>query len=196
MAGATVPCTTDALIVGTYSLCLDGVDLGSTTGGVSITQSNEFTEIRNDQTSTVQAVFRTQQDFTVSTTIRDVTLDKLRVFYGVKDGFNGTDTLCITEEVGGCTFPEEFALTVCGPGPGCGCRSFHFPRVILAPSSVEYLIQREQPVELAIEFRVLASCPDGLIGCITDVCDMIAIDESTQAALVCAAGVIPDYVAP
>jgi hypothetical protein len=191
-----VPCTTDKLIVGTYSICLSGVDLGSTTGGVTITQNNEFSEVRNDQTSTLQGVYKTQQDFIVTTTMRDMSLDKLRVLFGVKEGYNGTDELCIVEDVGGCTFPEEFSLTVRGPGPGCGCRNFHFPRVVVTPATVEYLIQRETPVEVAVEFRVLASCPEGLIGCITDQCDQISTDIGTQVALVCADTDVPNYVAP
>jgi hypothetical protein len=171
-------CSSEKLIVGTFKMILDGFDLGTTTGGVTISQNNEYTEVRNDQSNTLQAIFRTQQDFTVSATMRDQTLDKLRVIYGVKRGvdtagagYNGSNVLCIGSD-GACSFPEEYALTIQGPGPGCGCRNFHFPRVVMTPSSVEYLIQRENPVEVQVEFRVLPSCPDGMIGCISDTCDM------------------------
>ena len=164
-------CDTNNLIVGTYRLILDGHDLGTTSGGVSITQNNEFTEIYNDQTNVLQGLFRTKQDFTVTVNIRDLSLDKMRVFSGTQEGFNGTDVLCISSDIG-CTFPEEFSLTVEGPGPGCMCRTFHFPRVVIAPSSVEYVLNREEVTEVSIEFRVLPSCPDGIIGCITDRCAM------------------------
>jgi hypothetical protein len=196
MAG-NIPCTTDNLIVGTYNLCLNGIDLGATTGGVTISQSNTFTDVRNDQSTTLQARFRTQQDWTVTTIFRELSLDKLRVFYGITEGLNPAgDILCISEESGGCTFPEEFELTVCGPGPGCGCRTFHFPRVVFTPDQLDYTIVRDTPVEMSVTFTILSSCPDGTIGCITDRCDEIATDETTTAPLVCALGQIPDYVAP
>ena len=190
-----IPCTTDKLIVGTYKIILDGYDLGSTTGGVTITQNNEFTEVYNDQTPSLQGVFRTKQDFMVTTTMRDMTLDKLRVLYNVKEGFNGTDVLCISADQG-CTFLEEYALTIEGPGPGCMCRQFHFPRVVLAPSSIEYVINRETQVEVAVEFKVLASCPDGLIGCITDACSVYNTDLTTQVALTVSDDAYPDYTSP
>lgn len=192
-----IPCDNDDLIVGTYNICLNGIDLGSTTGGVTISQANTYTDVRNDQSTTLQSRFKVQQDWTITTTMRSATLDKLRILFGVKEGLNGpTNTiLCFQEEVGGCSFPEEFTLVVEGPGPGCGCRNFHFPRVVITPDTVDYTIQRETPVEMAVEFTALASCPDGAIGCVTDTCDQVAVD-GTLEALVCAVGAIPDYVAP
>jgi hypothetical protein len=190
----TIPCTTDDLIVGTYYLCLNDIDLGATSGGVSITQSNTFVDVFNDQTRTLQAKFKTQEIWTITATMRNMTLDRLRVILGVKEGLNvGGDTLCFRDP-GNCSFPEEFALTVIGPGPGCGCRNFHFPRVVFTPDSVEYNIQRDVPGEIQVEFTALASCPEGLIGCVTDVCDTIATDEVTTEALVCNEGAIPNYV--
>ena len=200
MTIALVPCTVDKLIVGPFNILLDGHDMGSTTGGVSITQNREYTEVRNDQSSTVQGIIQTQQDFIITATMRDMTLDKLRVLWGVKEGLSDDGlTLCVTDNSTVCAFPEEFDLLVCGPGPGCGCRTFYFPRVVIVPSSVEILIQRETPVEVAVEFRALASCPDGNILCATDVCDMYATDEVTLVSVPSveqADTIIPDYVAP
>lgn len=190
-----IPCTTDKLIVGTYKIILNGYDLGSTTGGVTISQSNEFTEVFNDQTPSLQAVFRNKQDFMIKTTMRDMTLDKLRIIYGLKEGFNGTDVLCINADAG-CTFPEEYSMTIEGPGPGCMCRQFHFPRVIITPSSIEYIIDRTKQVEVAVEFRVLPSCPDGLIGCISDSCGFINTDLDTQVAFTVSDDPFPNYTTP
>jgi len=194
-----VPCTTDGLIIGPFNLCLDGKDLGATTGGVSITQNREYTEIRNDQTRTLQAIATVTQDFMVTVTMRDLTLDKLRVLYGVREGLsNDGQSMCVVDSpTESCSFPEEFALTVAGPGPGCGYRSFHFPRVVITPSTVEILIQRDNPAEVAVEFKVLASCPDGQLMCVTDVADKIATEVAAGTAtlddLVCTDAVIPNY---
>ena len=192
-----IPCTTDDLIVGVYNICLDGIDLGATTGGVTITQSNTYNDVRNDQTTLLQARHKSAQDWKITTTMRSLTLDKMRVLFGVKDGLNaGGDTLCFSDVVDGCSFPEEFQLVISGPGPGCGCRNFQFPRVVITPDELAYTINIDSPVELAVEFTALASCPEGFIGCVTDTCDMIATDEDTLEALICIESFIPNYVAP
>ncbi len=181
-------CSREKLIVGKYRVILNGYDLGTTDGAVSISQENEYTEIYNQQTDTLQAIFRTRQDFMVTVTMRDLTLDKLRFIYGVPGGDPGngvgldTDVLCIGSD-GLCSFPDEYSLTIMGPGPGCGCRTFHFPRVVVTPGTVAYDISREEAVSVEVEFRVLASCPDGIIGCITDICDTISTDIDTQATI-------------
>ena len=200
MASQNVPCTTDNLVIGTYSLCLNGVDLGATTGGVTITQENEYVEIRNDQTCTLQAVYKTQEDFMIKTTMRDVGLDKLRVLYGLTpdetNENNPDESLCLESNVNGCQFPEEFELVICGPGPGCGCRNFFFPRVVIVPSTVDYTIQKDNPVEIEVEFKALASCPSGLIGSITDICEEVQLNcvgfEELQT-FTCADDVVPPF---
>lgn len=197
-----VPCSTDGLIIGPFNLCLNGVDLGATTGGVSITQNREYTEIRNDQSKTLQAIATVTQDFMVTVTMRDLTLDKLRVLYGVREGLAADgQSLCVVDNATECSFPEEFTLTVAGPGPGCGYRSFHFPRVVITPATVEILIQRDNPAEVAVEFKVLAACPGGQLMCVTDVADKIAVaadgadpDTHTFSDTQCADTPIPDFV--
>lgn len=190
-----VPCTTEKLIVGTYKMILNGYDLGATTGGVSITQNNEFTEVRNDQIQAIQGIFRTQQDITITTNMLEPSLDKLRFLYGVKEGFNGTDVLCVSADAG-CSFPEEFTLSIETPGPGCMCRVFHFPRIVVVPSSVEYNVTREAPVEVTAEFRVLPSCPEGLLMCVSDACDVFYSDLTTEAELTISDDPVPNYSTP
>lgn len=191
---SNVPCTTEDLIVGTFNLCLDDVDLGATAGEVTITQDNNWEEVRNGQSRYLQTKFNTQQDWMITATMRTLSLDRLRIYFGVKAGLTGS-TLCFKDE-GGCLFPEEFALTILGPGPGCGCRNIHFPRVIICPDSLEYIINREALAELEVQFQALPTC-DGVIGCITDVCGVYATDvDDTENEVVCAEGTIPNYVAP
>lgn len=180
MAGV-IPCTSTDLIIGNYFMGLDGIDLGSTTGGVRIIQSNTYVEVENDQTPHLQAIGKISERWTVEATLQSVTLDKLRVVYGSKNDVIGTSLTIGGSET--CSFPEEFELVICGPGPGCGCRNFRFPRVVFTPDTVEYVIQRDTPVQLPIIFTVLASCPDGDIAEITDVCD----------AFTFIAGTIPNY---
>jgi len=186
-----VPCTSADLVVGTYNVgirhkCLNNgdtplewSDLGSTTGGVTITQSNEYTEVFNDQSLYLQAKFRTSEKVMVALTMQSVTLDRLRAAFASKNNVtadaNGNNSLV----VGGqqtCNFPEEWELVIVGPGPGCGCRVFEFGRAVFTPDSVEYVITRDNPVQLAIEIECLASCPDGKIMTITDYVDCATDD--------------------
>jgi len=186
MSFGIVPCTTDNLIVGTYSLAINSIDLGSTTGGVTISKSSTYTDVFNDQSQLLQGRFETEQTWTVTTTLRELPLGLMRILYGVKAGslyLAGTDDpgtpdpdqtngarLCFGQDpvAAGCTFPEEFCLTICGPGPGCGCRTWHFPRVVITPTSLDYVINRDEPVGLEIEFTPLSSCPSGIVGCVYD----------------------------
>ena len=89
-----VPCTSADLVVGTYNVglrhkCvstpLEWQDLGSTTGGVTVTQSNEYTEVFNDQSLYLQAKFRTSEKVMVSLTMQSVTLDRLRAAFASKN---------------------------------------------------------------------------------------------------------------
>ena len=180
------------IITGPYNLCLGGVDLGLTTGGVTVSQANTFEDVRGDQTRSLIKRFKTQADYTITATMRNLSLDRLRIIFGQEDTLNVENTVLCFQDAGACSFPEEFSLSIKGPGPGCGCRNFHFPRVIVTPSSVDYTVSLESVAELEVEFTAL---PDstGLIGCVADVCDQIATDKDTLAALTCAAGQLPGY---
>lgn len=196
MACASIPCGSNDLVVGTYNICINGYDFGSTTGGVSIVRSAEYVDVRNDQSCTRQARYLQQQDWSFSTTLQSVTLDKLKIIYGLPDSYtdeNGVEqqtlspdgnTLIISEGTNLCVFPESFPVEICGPGPGCGCRIMSFPTVVATPESLEYTITKENPVQLEVEFTILADCTqNGLIGTWTDDCT-ITVPCSSDAPLV------------
>lgn len=187
--------TGDNIITGPYNICLAGVDLGLTSGGVTVSQSNSYEDVRGDQTRSLIKRYKTQSDYTITVTMRTLSLDRLRILFGQEDTLNVEGTVLCFQDAGACAFPEEFDLTIVGPGPGCGCRNFHFPRVIVTPDSVDYTIAVDTTAELNIEFTALPDA-NGLIGCVADVCDQIATDVATLTALTCAVGSLPDYVAP
>ena len=200
------PCDTSGLIIGKYFLYLNDIDLGATVGQVSVNTAYTYAEAMSDQSDFLYGKTRTSQLVTITATMQNMALDKLRAFLGIREGFNGTDTLCWVE-AGGCSTQEEFTLDIRGPGPGCSCRNFHFPRVVITPDNVDVAFGREEYLETEIEFTALASCPADLtippsaenpsiIGCMTDACDMIATDLQTQIPLIGAAGFLPNYVAP
>ena len=165
-----VPCTTTNLIMGTYKLCLNGVDLGATDGAVTVSQSNEYNEIYTGQSTSMITKARTRQNVSVTATMLNLSLDKLRVYYGVKEGLVSTGLAVTADE--GCSFPEEHTLTITGPGLGCGVRNIHFPRVIITPDSIDYEIDPTAHAKVEVEFTALPSC-NGLIFSIFDGADII-----------------------
>jgi hypothetical protein len=166
-----VPCTTTNLIMGTYKLCLNGVDLGATDGAVTVSQSNEYNEIYTGQSTSMITKARTRQNVSVSATMLSLSLDKLRVYYGVKEGLTGEGLAVSADQ--GCSFPEEHTLTITGPGLGCGVRNIHFPRVIITPDSIDYEIDPTTHSKVEVEFTALPSC-NGLIFSIFDGASIIS----------------------
>lgn len=188
MTCAEIPCSNECLVIGTYNVCINGFDLGSTTGGLTLSRNAEYVDVRNDQSCTRQFRYLKQQDWTFTTTIQCVTLDKLRVIYGMgafyttPEGENaeayipadeGDAMLTIAEDQSSCGIgsSDEFNVTICGPGPGCGCRIIEMPRVQITPETLDYQITKDNPVQLEVEFTILADCASGVILTMEDVCD-------------------------
>ena len=200
MATGIIPCDTLDLVVGTYNICLGQkdqttgavlayYDLGSTTGGVTISQNNTFVEVENDQTCHLQAKYKQNERWQISTTLQSVTGDKLRMIFATRNQTDANGTITIGGQET-CSFPEEWALVICGPGPGCGCRIFEFPRVMVMSDTIDYTITKESPVQLTLDFEALAGCPDGHILYIHEQCDTL----QDGSAFECTTDPIPDYI--
>tara|TARA_R110002167_G_scaffold89203_1_gene240653 strand:- start:32921 stop:33532 length:612 start_codon:yes stop_codon:yes gene_type:complete len=196
-----VPCTTTDLIVGTYKLCLNGIDLGPTDGAISISQDNEYNEIYTGQSTSLVSKNRTRQNFSITATMLALSLDKLRVYYGVKEGLIASPGGLAISADQGCTFPEEHTLTVIGPGPGCGARHIYFPRIIITPDQLNYEIDPTTHTKLEVMFTALPSC-NGLICSMLDGATLTTVisdiadgnpDGQTTATVACQATAYPDF---
>ena len=192
MGCAPIPCGNDCIAVGTYNICIDGFDLGSTTGGLTLSREAEYVDVRNDQSCTRQARYLKQQDWMFKTTLQCVTLDKMKLVYGLPNSYidaNGESqptldgtTLTFAEDQSGCVFSREFPVQICGPGPGCGCRVMTYPNVQATPEQLDYNITKDNPVQLEVEFTILADCETGIIGTWSDDCDIIVECSSDPIA--------------
>ena len=172
MPCGSIPCGGQDIVTGTYNICIDGYDFGSTTNGLMISRNAEYVDVRNDQSCTRQTRYLKQQDWSFKTTLQSVTLDKLRLVYGLDATSLSDDgtVLTITENLNGCVIPEPFPVTICSPGPGCGCRIINFPNVVVTPETLDYEITKDNPIQLEVEFTVLADCVTGNIGTMSDDC--------------------------
>ena len=178
MANINVDCG-DNIITGPFSLCWNGFDLGLNTGTVTLTQSNEYTEVRTNQSRSLIRKFKTQADYTVTATFASLDLSRVRLFLGQECQQLQDNILCINDSFL-CSFTEEGELTICGPGPNCGCRSYHFPRATITPASVDMAMSLDDYQKVEIEFTIIPSCPGGDLFCISDTCDMVAVGGVNQ----------------
>ena len=169
-------------ILGSFSICLNEVDLGLSNGGVTISQSNTYEDLTGDQTVSLLGKFVTQRIYTITVNMRDQPLNKMRAYLGqARASLNADGTgLCVVE-AGSCARPEEFSLTIKGPGPDCGCRNYHFPRVLITPSQIDQVISRDSISEIAVEFTAIPQT-DGLVYCISDTCDQIIAEIDAAGA--------------
>lgn len=174
MASINVDCG-DNIITGPFTLAWNGVDLGLNTGTVTLTQSNEYTEVRSNQSRSLIRKFKTQADYTVTATFANLDLSRVRLFLAQQETFDeANNILCINDSYM-CSDGEMGELTICGPGPNCGCRSYHFPRVQITPASVDMAMSLDDFQQVEIEFTILPSCPGGDLFCISDTCEMVGV---------------------
>jgi hypothetical protein len=154
-------------LVGAGAICLDGVDIGFTEGGVVVRRDQEINNIMADQVLSPVRKFRTSETFVIATSLLEATLENLRLVYGYPDSQLSGD--CLTLGYQNSCFMAEHELVIKGPGPGCGCRTFVFDRVVAIQSSTEYQLSREDKVVLAVEFEALVN-DDGTVGQVCDGC--------------------------
>lgn len=167
----------ERLITGPFHLFVDEYDLGATTGVVSLVRGvTNFAVIHGQSRTPVQNV-KTVEETYLRVTMKSLTLDKLRIIYGIQkqqvDSKIGLidKTLCFGEQK--CNLPEVYSLVLEGPGPGCGCRNLHFPRTIVTPDTIDYTISHSNITQVEVRFTVIPDC-EGFLGCITDKCGFIS----------------------
>ena len=117
-----LPCDTLDLVVGTYNIVINDVDLGSTTGGLKFDVANGY--------------------WKATTTLQSVTSNHMEMFGFSYDGEKYVYSL---ENV-----LDNFTMKVYGPGPGCGCRTWVFENCSLDMSKFEYTLCKDYPVSIPL----------------------------------------------
>jgi len=160
-------------IIGAASVCLDEVDIGYTTGGVEIAHEPEFLSVQSDQACGTTRIGRTSEKMMVRTTAQEVLLNQIRIAMGYPES-NFADgnarKLFLGGECNGCDGLEEVELVVKGPGPDCGCRTFVFDRAV-SVGQTTLAFQRDQEMQMPLEFEVLKADESGFFGFVEDGCD-------------------------
>jgi hypothetical protein len=159
-------------IIGAASLCLDEVDIGYTTGGIEIAHEPEFLSVQSDQACGTTRIGRTSEKMMVRTTAQEVLLNQIRFAMGYAEtNFDegNQQKLWLGGECNSCDGLEEVELVVKGPGPNCGCRTFVFERAV-SVGQTTLSFQRDQEMQMPVEFEILKSDDTGFFGFVEDGC--------------------------
>lgn len=161
-------------VVGSASLCLDDVDIGYTTGGVEVAHEPSFLTVESDQACGTTRISRTSEKLMVRTTAQEVLLNNIRIAMGYAETnfetvSGGAMKLWLGGDCNSCSGLEEIPLTIKGPGPSCGCRTFVFTRAVsVGQTSLSF--QRDQEMQLPLEFEILKADGTGFFGFVQDGC--------------------------
>ena len=123
-----IPCGIVDLVVGTYNIAVNDVDLGSTTGGF---------KIKFDPYS---------GHWVGDTTLQSVTSEHMEMF---GFSFDGEKYTYDSDKI-----LNNFTMKVYGPGPGCACRTWVFENCSLDMSKFEYALCKDYLVQ--IPFHVMS----------------------------------------
>jgi len=163
-----VAITPDNLIIGTYTVCIDDTDIGSTTGGCTVRYSPQFLSVSSDQYAGTMKSVRTSEQYFVTFTAQEVTLDLLRIALGYPSA-NLVGSVLTLGYNDGCA-ASEHTIAIKGPGPSCGCRTFEFYRAV-SNSESEYVMNFAEEVRLAMEFEIMKDPNNSdTFGIVTDGC--------------------------
>ena len=138
------------IIHGAAQLLVDGVNVGYTSGGVTLRRSREFLDIEADQAAGVIAKKVTMEKMFVSTTLLEATLANMLLALNAGTAGSGDGDF-------GEAAPEanEHELTIIGKGPVGKTRTFTFYRAIISEDVETSLGSRENVNELPITFELL-----------------------------------------
>lgn len=157
------------IVTAAGTICLDGVDLGLTRGGVTVVFERDFIETEADQIRGIAVRSLESERVYVRTTLLELTLENLQIAWGQpSDNLTGGTTLCLGYNAD-CGMPEH-SMVIKTKGPQCGCRTFVFDTVVNVTSSSEYKMDRTESTGVDVEFEVLVDEETGEFGCIHDGC--------------------------
>jgi len=124
------------IIVGPAQMFIDGVDVGFTTGGVTLRKATDWLDVEADQTKGVMRKEPTMERMFVSTTMLEATRDNMR------RAMNEAATQAWSGSALALGSPNpvavEHTVTLIGTGPSGKTRTYVFTRAI-ASEEVEHM---------------------------------------------------------
>lgn len=152
------------ILIGAASVSLNGVDVGFTKGGTTVRYEPEFIDVMADQAVGVVRKARSLERLYVTTTVLEVTLNRIRQAF-MQPAANLVGDVLTLGYNGSC-WVDEIVVVLVGPSPGCGTRTFTFSKCV-AFGTREYSMKREEETAFQLEFEVLKDA-NGEFGTVED----------------------------
>lgn len=152
------------IIIGAAEVTVNGTNVGFTMGGSEVRYEPEFVEIMADQAVGVVRKGRSLERMYVKTTLLEVSLSQLRIAFMFPAANLSGSTL--TLGYNGSCWMDDVAITLVGPGPSCGTRTFTFPKCN-SMGNKTYSMKRDEAVQFETEFEILKDT-NGHFGSISD----------------------------
>lgn len=149
----------DNIIIGPAQLLIDGINVGYTSGGVTLRKSEDYLDIEADQLKGVARKEITGERMFLNTTLLEATLEHMRIAMAeaVSQTWSGSALAF------GAANPVvvEHVLTVTGEGIDTKTRTYTFYRAVKI-DEVEHMIgARDQVSQIPIGFELLKDPDQG-----------------------------------
>ena len=145
------------IVVGAGTLKVDGVEVGFTEGGVTLTKEGEPYDVTADQEVGVLDVKEISQEYTVETNLLEATLENLKIVWGIESPIetpSGKRVLSFGGLSGPNSYPPEHTLEFNGIGPEKKPRKYVVYRAVSVGESAHSYLKGEKTV-IPVTFRCL-----------------------------------------
>ena len=154
----------DNILIGAATVSLNGTDIGYTQGGTTVRYESTPVDVDADQANGIVRKGRAMERTNVIVRLLEVSLEQLRLAMMLPSANLSGSTL--TLGYNGSCWTDEVSITLVGPGPNCGTRTFTFTKGV-SMGTREYNMQRDAPTQFEVDMEVLKDS-SGNFGTITD----------------------------
>lgn len=141
------------VLVGIGTFSVDGTDVGSTAGGVTIEKVQDVYEKKVDQKLDALALYPTSSKMTVKTNISEATLENLKTVWNESTTVTSSGTSRHLDG-GIVTALTERALSFNGKSPEGFNRTYAFHKAVVVGAS-QHAIKKDDMVVYPVEFRIV-----------------------------------------
>jgi len=154
------------ILMGAASIELNGTDIGFTQGGTTVRSAIESVEVPADQQAAIVRKGVSMRRMYVTFGVLEISLDFMAVAYSLPSSQVVGGTQLTLGYADSCWVPSH-SLTLVGPAPGCGTRTWTFPNCNVL-TDTEYAMTRENASVLETEFEVISDA-NGNFGTVVDI---------------------------
>ena len=154
----------DNILIGSATVSVNGIEIGYTQGGTTVAYDTEFVDVDADQANGIVRKGRSMERMYVRFNLLEVSLDQMRIAMMLPTvNLSGS---VLTLGYNDACWVAENVISLVGPGPSCGTRTFSLPKAV-SFGSKEYGMTRDSATMYAVEMEVLKDT-SGNFGTITD----------------------------